>query len=164
MTGRPVKLRIRELRARFGGMSQAELAKLTGLSTVSISNLESERIKRIELETIGKLCTAFNCTPSELFELPPLSEEELVARQKRAILRLMGSINYGLPDDENLDPRKIDADLVDYMDKELKSSTLRVADKTESYKAQQSLGDKAKPTRSKRNARVRKSTSKRKDG
>lgn len=131
MSGQPVKLRIRELRARFGGMSQAELAELSGLSTVAISNLESDGIKRIELETIGKLCAAFSCSPNELFELTPLTEAEIAARQTRAIEKLIGAINYEGPFDP-LDPDKLDAELADFTDKRLRSIG-RVAEKSSSY-------------------------------
>lgn len=121
-----VKLRIRELRARQADMSQSELARLSGLSKATISNLESGRLRRIELETIGKLCRALACTPDDLFELPSLTETELIQRQKHALSSLLGTIRYDKP----FDVDELDIDLVAITDREL-NAPLRVAEATE---------------------------------
>jgi|GEM_PF-3119667 Predicted transcriptional regulator len=131
MSGKPVKLRIRELRAQFGGMSQADLARLSGLSAVAISNLESESVKRIELETIGKLCAVFHCSPNELFELAPLTEAEIAARQRQALSKFFESMTYDGPLDP-LDPDKLDSELAEFTDRRLRSIG-RVADITAPY-------------------------------
>lgn len=127
MSGKPVKLRIRELRAQFGGMSQRDLARLSGLSTVAISNLESESVRRIELDTIGKLCAALHCTPNELFELTPLTEAEIAARQRQALSKFIGSLTYEGPLDP-VDPDKLDSELAEYIDKKKVQPLGRVAE------------------------------------
>jgi len=121
-----VSLRIRELRARANGMSQAELARRSGLSKVTISNLESGNLRRIELETVGKLCRALCCTPDDLFELPALTEQELVQRQKQSIRELMGSLKYG----DAFAAERVDADLVAITAREMEGA-LRVAEEVE---------------------------------
>jgi putative transcriptional regulator len=93
-TPRAVKLRIPELRVKRDRMTQAELAKQTGLSKTTISNLESGRLKRIELATIAKLCQALACTPNELFELSRSIELDIVERQRKAWKNILGSMTF----------------------------------------------------------------------
>jgi DNA-binding Xre family transcriptional regulator len=147
MYGKPVKLRIRELRAQWG-MSQAGLAKKAGMSAVAISNLESGTIRRIELETIGKLCGAFYCSPNDLFELPTPTEAEIVARQKRAIEEVLESMTYEGPYDP-FDPDTLDAELAEFTDRRLKAS-LKVADKIDSYKTSKRKQTSTSQARSRR--------------
>lgn len=154
MSGKPVKLRIRELRARFG-MSQADLAGLSGLSTVAISNLESETVMRIELQTIGKLCAALTCTPNELFELPPISEEQLAAQQRLALSKWIESMTYEEPLDP-IDPDKLDAELADYIDRKKVQPLGRVAEEASSYQA--GNDGQRKPTTRKRSKKTDRST------
>jgi putative transcriptional regulator len=89
-----VRLKIPELRARLNRMTQAELAKTAGLSKTTVSNLESGRLRRIELDTISKLCSALNCTPNDLFDFASSTEAELAKRQRMAFADIIGSVKY----------------------------------------------------------------------
>src|SRR5579883_1794928 len=111
-----VKLRTPELRAKQNRMSQSELAKRAGLSTTTVSNLESGRLKRIELETIAKLCLALSCTPSDLFEISGQEELDLLQRQKEALKKVIGTIKL----DKAPHPDHLDADLAENINEELK--------------------------------------------
>jgi len=104
MQERSVRLRLPELRARLNRMTQSELAKQAGLSKTSISNLESSRLKRIELSSIARLCRALKCAPNELFELPDQSETDIVQRQHAALSNLLNSLKYDVhPNPDRLD-------------------------------------------------------------
>ena len=50
-------------------MKVADVARATGLNRSTVTALYDEKATRIDLETIEKLCTLFNCQISELFEL-----------------------------------------------------------------------------------------------
>jgi DNA-binding Xre family transcriptional regulator len=126
--GKTIKLRIPALRMRSGSMSQAQLAERSGLSKTTISNLESGRLTRIELATIAKLCDALACMPNDLFELPPPSKRELVKRQKKALMGLIGSVTY----DKIFDPDELDNDLIAIRKSE--SNGLRVSEDTSTLK------------------------------
>jgi DNA-binding Xre family transcriptional regulator len=112
------KLRIAELRVKHDRMTQADLAKQTGLSKTTISNLESKHLKRIELATIEKLCRALVCTPNELFELSRPIELAIVERQRKAWKSVLGSMTF----DQPVNSDRLDEDLVKIMDRELKTS------------------------------------------
>lgn len=94
-------LRWRTLR----NMTQMQLAKKAHLSKTTISNLESGRQTKIELETIAKLCQALNCTPNDLFELSEESKE--LEAQKKALEPFIGTLEY----DVTFKPEKLDQDL-----------------------------------------------------
>ncbi len=111
-----VRLKIPQLRARLNRMSQAELAQKSGLSKTTISNLESGRLKRIELDTIAKLCLALGCTPNDIFVLPQLSEKDIAARQRNALSAVLSSLRY----DQGLDANEIDNDLARLTNDEFK--------------------------------------------
>lgn len=51
-------------------MSIQDVHEKTGLNRATISNLYHEKVNRIDLETMEKLCKLFNCQvgPGELFE------------------------------------------------------------------------------------------------
>lgn len=51
--------------------SQAKLAKMTGIRPGTINELYHEIAVRISIEHIDQLCTALNCTVSDLFEHIP---------------------------------------------------------------------------------------------
>ena len=94
MTSFLIRLRTPELRARLGKMSQSQLAKLAGLTPATVSNLESGRLKRIELETLAKLSRALNCSLDDLFEITDQSTENLAQQQKSALESLIGTVAY----------------------------------------------------------------------
>ncbi len=59
------------LRAKHGKISQVELAQKTGITQKQISALESGNTQGIKFSTLIKLCTFFNCTPSDLLSIEP---------------------------------------------------------------------------------------------
>ena len=75
-------------------MSQAQLAKLAGLTPATISNLESGKLKRIELDTLAKLSRALRCTLDDLFEITDESVDDLSQKQRLALASLLGSVAY----------------------------------------------------------------------
>ncbi len=44
-----------------------ELSKITGISQQQLINIKKQRIKKISLSTIEKLCKWLNCQPNDLF-------------------------------------------------------------------------------------------------
>ena len=68
-----VRFRLDELlEERAGeGMTQAELARRSGLSTVTVNAIALNRTQRVDLGTIDKLVTALRCKPGDLFKYVP---------------------------------------------------------------------------------------------
>ena len=54
--------------------SIVEVAKKTGMSTSTISNLYNEKVKRLYFDTLEKLCQLFNCNVQDLIEYIPDDE------------------------------------------------------------------------------------------
>lgn len=52
-------------------LKSSEVARLTGLHRNTITLLYKETAKRVDLKTIDKLCTFFNCKVQDLFEYVP---------------------------------------------------------------------------------------------
>ena len=48
-----------------------EVSKLTGMSTSTISNLYNEKVKRLDFDTLEKLCQLFNCKVQDIIEYIP---------------------------------------------------------------------------------------------
>ena len=65
-----------ELR-KYNNLSQEELAEKLEISQRSLSKIETGR-NFLTAETLEKLLTAFNMTPSELFEFEHLSPQEVL--------------------------------------------------------------------------------------
>ncbi len=84
-----------------------QMARRARLSKTTISNLESGKQLKIELNTIGKLCGALDCTPNDLFEFEQGFEENIVTRQKKALEKFIGTVQY----DKKFNPKDLDADL-----------------------------------------------------
>lgn len=51
--------------------SQAELARQSGVSTVTINAIVKGRTDGIKLDTLNQLCVALDCTPGDLIEYVP---------------------------------------------------------------------------------------------
>ncbi len=117
-----IQLRAGELRAALNHMSQAELARQTGLSKTTVSNLESGRLQRIELATIAKLCRALHCTPDDLFAIELNPDDELALKaQKERILELAGTIKSR----KQLLPDELDDQLADLTSEALGQTNVR---------------------------------------
>ncbi|WP_350325192.1 helix-turn-helix domain-containing protein [Thiopseudomonas alkaliphila] len=52
----------------------AEVIRRTGLTRNAVTTLYDERAKRIDLNTIARLCELFECTVDDLFEYIPNAE------------------------------------------------------------------------------------------
>lgn len=63
----PIKIKVSDMLGSHK-MSQKNLSDKTGIRPATISALYHETVKRIEIEHMEKLCTAFNCQPGDLFE------------------------------------------------------------------------------------------------
>ena len=51
--------------------SIVEVSRRTGLTTSTISNLYNDKVKRLDFDTLEKLCKLFNCQTNDLFEYIP---------------------------------------------------------------------------------------------
>ena len=51
-----------------------EVSRKTGLTATTISNLYNDKVKRLDFDTLEKLCKLFNCQPNDLFEYIPDNE------------------------------------------------------------------------------------------
>lgn len=70
-----IKLKLHLLMAQ-SRMSQKELIAQTGMSSATVSNLYNEKVKRLDFDTLEKLCKLFNCKVQDLIEYIP-DEEKL---------------------------------------------------------------------------------------
>jgi len=64
----PVLLRIRELRTDRG-LTQEALAQAVGVRVATVSDLETNRSRRIELDLLERLAEALGVEPGDLFEI-----------------------------------------------------------------------------------------------
>lgn len=65
-----IKLKLHLLMAQ-SRMTQKELIAQSGMSSATISNLYNEKIKRLDFDTLEKLCKIFNCKVEDLIEYIP---------------------------------------------------------------------------------------------
>lgn len=56
--------------------SIVEVSRLTGMSPSTISNIYNEKIKRMDYDTVDKLCKLFNCKIQDLIEYIPEEDSE----------------------------------------------------------------------------------------
>ncbi|KDE67273.1 Cro/Cl family transcriptional regulator [Fusobacterium necrophorum subsp. funduliforme] len=54
--------------------SIVEVAQKTGMSPTTISNLYNEKVKRLDFDTLEKLCILFNCRVQDIIEYIPDDE------------------------------------------------------------------------------------------
>lgn len=101
-----VQLNTSKLR-RNRHLTQGEVARKSGLSKTTISNLESGKQKKIELETIARLCTTFHCTPNDLFDFKEKALTSKVHSQKQALKKLAKCLEY----DCEFRPENLDKEL-----------------------------------------------------
>ncbi len=62
------RLRLKEYRLR-AGLSQMELAELADTTRATISNLETGKSLRVELDLLGRIAEALECKPRELLDV-----------------------------------------------------------------------------------------------
>lgn len=56
--------------------SIVEVSRLTGMSPSTISNIYNEKVKRMDYDTMDKLCKLFNCKIQDLIEYIPEKDSE----------------------------------------------------------------------------------------
>ncbi len=56
--------------------SIVEVSRLTGMSPSTISNIYNEKIKRMDYDTIDKLCKLFKCKIQDLIEYIPKEDSK----------------------------------------------------------------------------------------
>ncbi len=52
-------------------MKMAELSRRTGIAYSTINNFANERVERVDLKTLARICTALDCQPADLLECAP---------------------------------------------------------------------------------------------
>ncbi len=58
-------------------MSQAELARKTGIRPNTIGEIYNELIERINLDHLDKICAVLNCSVSDLIEYIPTKRSDI---------------------------------------------------------------------------------------
>jgi len=61
-------------------LSQADLARMTGIRPNTISDLYNEMATRVSLDHLDLICEALNCGLTDLLELTPNSEPRVKSR------------------------------------------------------------------------------------
>ena len=67
----PVRFRLEEVLGERE-MSQTELARLSGVSLVTVNALTRNRTRQVALDTIDKLCKVLKCEAGDLLTRKPL--------------------------------------------------------------------------------------------
>lgn len=57
------------------GMTLAELARQVGISAVNLSILKNGHARAIRFSTLTDICDVLDCTPADLLELRPASDD-----------------------------------------------------------------------------------------
>ena len=60
-----IELRLRELR-QAKGLSQVQLAGLTGIDQAAISRIETGQTQAMDFDVMARLCDALECKPGDL--------------------------------------------------------------------------------------------------
>lgn len=63
----PISITLREARER-AGLTQVELAQRAGVRQATISELETGKTRRMDLDVLDRLCAALNVKPGDLLE------------------------------------------------------------------------------------------------
>lgn len=62
-----LKNNLRVLMAQKGIRSMVELERLSGVSRQVLDRLDKDKSKRLDFETVVKLCDTLDCEPGDLF-------------------------------------------------------------------------------------------------
>jgi putative transcriptional regulator len=68
--GMATRFRLQEL-LDAAGMSQSELARLSGVSVVTINAMANQRTTRVDLSTLDAISKRLGCEPGDLLERDP---------------------------------------------------------------------------------------------
>lgn len=71
-----LKNNLRLLMAQHGIRTMVELEEKSGVSRQVLDRLDKNKSKRLDFETLVKLCTLFDCEPGELLYIEESAEEE----------------------------------------------------------------------------------------
>ena len=63
-------------------MKMAGLSRQTGIAYSTINNFANERVERVDLKTLARICSALDCQPGDLLECVP--DEEARPSEKKA--------------------------------------------------------------------------------
>lgn len=63
-----IKIKLDELMFNNGRMKVPQLVEITGLNRNTLYALVKGDVKRIDIETLDKLCKAFNCDVKDVLE------------------------------------------------------------------------------------------------
>ena len=55
-------------------LKMAELSRRTGIAYSTINNFANERIERVDLKTLARICSTLDCQPGDLLECVPDGE------------------------------------------------------------------------------------------
>lgn len=55
-------------------LKMAELSRRTGIAYSTINNFANERVERVDLKTLARICSALDCQPADLLECMPDAE------------------------------------------------------------------------------------------
>ena len=69
-----IRIKLSELMGKEK-MTRKHLAELTGIRPNTIGDLYREDVKKIDIQTLNKLCKIFNCKVGELLEYVPDNNE-----------------------------------------------------------------------------------------
>jgi len=72
-----IRTNLPALRFNNGRLSQKAVSEATGIGQKTLSALETGASKGIEFNTLVKLCTFFDCTPSDLFTIEQETDEDV---------------------------------------------------------------------------------------
>jgi len=64
----PIRFKIHEMMAKRDIFTNKRLADMTGIAPWRVGEMVKGKVKRIDVETLEKLCRALGCQPGELLE------------------------------------------------------------------------------------------------
>ncbi|MBP9092733.1 helix-turn-helix transcriptional regulator [bacterium] len=73
-----IRTNLPALRFNNGRLSQKAVSEATGIGQKTLSALETGTSKGIEFNTLVKLCTFFDCTPSDLLTIEQEIQEDIL--------------------------------------------------------------------------------------
>lgn len=65
-----IKIKVSDMLGKYK-MTRKKLSKLTGIRPNTIGALYNETVKRIDIDSLDKMCKVFNCELNEIIEYVP---------------------------------------------------------------------------------------------
>lgn len=97
VSGKRLVIRARQLR---GNRTLSEIAERMGMRQDDLGRIERGETKSIQYETLLKLCTVFDVTPSQLFEV-----DSSAPRKNNPLERVLAGIGAGSIQTHKVGPR-----------------------------------------------------------